>query len=186
VALFIGEVARLVGHDGVRRVMGAREACSPPRGDLIRHATPLPNPPQFSCAYCFLTRFSGAILEAFWCSKSVIQHIFGKLTTSTFQRYKVCMNRSSDERDMVPGSWGAGAVFSCFSSEDSSQMGEATGELRVARCSRSCYLSNAPGFADQLIVSRKDSTREGGCPGGKTRQIFNAFFLLFVRVRSHV
>ena len=34
---------------------------------------------------------------------------------------------------MAPGSWGAGAVFSCFSGEDSGQMGEATGEPRVTR-----------------------------------------------------
>ena len=44
---------------------------------------------------------------------------------STFQRYKVCMNRSSDERVMAPGSRGAGAVFVCFSGEDSGQTGDA-------------------------------------------------------------
>uniref|UniRef100_A0A2N9I397 Uncharacterized protein n=1 Tax=Fagus sylvatica TaxID=28930 RepID=A0A2N9I397_FAGSY len=31
------------------------------------------------------------------------------------------------------------------------------------------YLSNTPGLADQLVASRKDSAREGGCPGGKMR-----------------
>jgi hypothetical protein len=46
---------------------------------------------------------------------------------STFQRYKVCVNRSLDERVMTPGSRGVGAVFVCFSGEDSSQTGEATG-----------------------------------------------------------
>ena len=70
---------------------------------------------------------------------------------------------------MVPGSWDAGAIFSCFFGEDSGQTGEATGEPRVARCRRSCHLSNAPKLADQLAVSRKDSAREGGCSGGKTR-----------------
>uniref|UniRef100_A0A2N9EMS1 Integrase catalytic domain-containing protein n=1 Tax=Fagus sylvatica TaxID=28930 RepID=A0A2N9EMS1_FAGSY len=60
---------------------------------------------------------------------------------------------------------------------DSGQTGEATGEPRVARCSWSCHLSNAPGLADQLVVSRKEFAREGGCPGGKTRQIFSAFSL---------
>ena len=166
--------------------MGAREACSPPHGNLIRHATPLPNPPRFLCAYCFLTQFSGAILEAFWYSKWVIQHIFGKHAMSTFQRYKVCMNRSSDERVMAPGSRGVGAIFSRFSREDSGQTREAFGEPRVACCSWSCHLSNAPGLTDQLIASQKDSAREGGCPRGKTRQIFSTFFLLFVCVRSHV
>uniref|UniRef100_A0A2N9FYF8 Uncharacterized protein n=1 Tax=Fagus sylvatica TaxID=28930 RepID=A0A2N9FYF8_FAGSY len=36
------------------------------------------------------------------------------------------------------------------------------GEPRVPRRSRSHYLSNAPGLADQLVASRKDSAREGG------------------------
>ena len=87
---------------------------------------------------------------------------------------------------MAPGSQGVGAVFSCFSGEDSGQTGEAASELRVARCSWSCHLSNAPRLANQLATSWKDSAREGGRPGGKTRQIFSAFFLLFVCVRAHV
>uniref|UniRef100_A0A2N9HZ94 Zinc knuckle CX2CX4HX4C domain-containing protein n=1 Tax=Fagus sylvatica TaxID=28930 RepID=A0A2N9HZ94_FAGSY len=44
------------------------------------------------------------------------------------------------------------------------QTGDATGEPRVPRRSRSHYLSNAPGLADQLVASRKDSAREGGSP----------------------
>uniref|UniRef100_A0A2N9EJJ0 Aminotransferase-like plant mobile domain-containing protein n=1 Tax=Fagus sylvatica TaxID=28930 RepID=A0A2N9EJJ0_FAGSY len=134
-----------------------------PRGILILHASPPLNLPRFSCAYPFLTRFSRAVLEAFWCSKWVMQHIFGKLSMSTFQRYKFCMNRSLDERVMAPGSRGAGAVFVCFSGEDSGRMGDATGEPRVARRSQSRYLSNAPRLAGQLTASRKDSAREGGC-----------------------
>jgi hypothetical protein len=43
-----------------------------------------------------------------------MQHIFGKLSTSSFQRYKVFMNRSSDERVMAPGSRGAGAFLCVF------------------------------------------------------------------------
>jgi hypothetical protein len=61
---------------------------------------------------------------------------------------------------MTPGSRGAGAIFSCFSDKDSGQTGEATGEPRVARRSWSRHLSNAPGLADQLVVSREDSVRE--------------------------
>jgi hypothetical protein len=38
------------------------------------------------------------------------------------------------------------------------------------------YLSNAPGLVDQLVASRKDSAREGGCPGGKMRFPPSAFF----------
>ena len=65
----------------------------------------------------------------------------------------------------------------CFSGEDSGQTGDATGEPRVARRSRSRYLSNAPELAGQLAASRKDSAREGGCPGRKTRFVPSAFFL---------
>uniref|UniRef100_A0A2N9HB89 Aminotransferase-like plant mobile domain-containing protein n=1 Tax=Fagus sylvatica TaxID=28930 RepID=A0A2N9HB89_FAGSY len=91
-----------------------------------------------------------------------MRHIVGKLSTSSFQRYKVCANRSSDEGVMAPGSRGVGAVFVHFSDVDSGQTGNAIGEPRVPRRSRSHYLSNAPGLADQLVASRKDSAREGG------------------------
>jgi hypothetical protein len=104
---------------------------------------------------------------------------------SSFQRYKVCTNRSLDERVMAPGSRGVGAIFSHFSGEDSGQTGKAIGKPRVARCSWSFHLSNAPGLVDQLVVSQEDSAREGGCPGGKTRRIFSAFFFLFICVRVH-
>uniref|UniRef100_A0A2N9IB26 Uncharacterized protein n=1 Tax=Fagus sylvatica TaxID=28930 RepID=A0A2N9IB26_FAGSY len=63
---------------------------------------------------------------------------------------------------MAPGSRGVGAVFVHFSDADSGQTGDAIGEPRVLRRSRSRYLSNAPGPADQLVASRKDSAREGG------------------------
>jgi hypothetical protein len=78
---------------------------------------------------------------------------------------------------MAPGSRGVGAVFVHFSGEDSGQTGDAIGEPRVPRRSRSHYLSNAPGLADQLVASRKDSAREGGCLGGKMRFTPSAFFL---------
>jgi hypothetical protein len=108
-----------------------------------------------------------------------MHYIIGNLSTSTFQRYKVHANQSLNERVMAPGSRGAGAVFLHFFGEDSGQTGEATDEPRVARRSRSCHLSNASGLADQLAASRKDSEREGSCPGGKTRLIFSAFFFAF-------
>ena len=78
---------------------------------------------------------------------------------------------------MAPGSRGVGAVFVHFSDEDSGQTGNAIGEPRVPRRSWSRYLSNAPGLADQLVASRKDSAREGGCPGGKMRFTPSTFFL---------
>jgi hypothetical protein len=68
---------------------------------------------------------------------------------------------------MTPRSRGAGAVFACFSDEDSGQTREATGEPRVALRSWSHHLSDALGLADQLVVSQEDSAREGGCPGEK-------------------
>ena len=45
------------------------------------------------------------------------------------------MNRSSDGKVMVPGSWGVRVVFLHFSGEDSDQTGEATDAPRVASCS---------------------------------------------------
>uniref|UniRef100_A0A2N9HUF2 Aminotransferase-like plant mobile domain-containing protein n=1 Tax=Fagus sylvatica TaxID=28930 RepID=A0A2N9HUF2_FAGSY len=138
-----------------------RSACSPPRGDLIRHAAPPPNPPRFLCTYYFSTRFSGKLFEAFWCSKWVMRHIFGKIVTSTFQRYKVRANQSSDGRVMAPRSWGVRAVFSHFSGKDSGQMGDATGEPRVASRSWSWGLSNTLGLVDQITVSRREFAREG-------------------------
>uniref|UniRef100_A0A2N9H701 Aminotransferase-like plant mobile domain-containing protein n=1 Tax=Fagus sylvatica TaxID=28930 RepID=A0A2N9H701_FAGSY len=99
-----------------------------------------------------------------------MQHIAGKLSTSSFQRYEVYMNRSSDERVMAPGSRGIGAVFVHLSGEDSDQMGDAFGKPRVPRRSWSRYLSNAPGLVDQLVASRKDSAREGGSPDVRIRR----------------
>ncbi len=87
---------------------------------------------------------------------------------------------------MTPGSRGVGAVFACFSGEDSGQMGEAIGKPRVARRSWSRHLSNTPGLAGQLAASRKDSACEGGCPGEKRAKSSAHFSLLFVCVRVHI
>uniref|UniRef100_A0A2N9FBT0 Uncharacterized protein n=1 Tax=Fagus sylvatica TaxID=28930 RepID=A0A2N9FBT0_FAGSY len=57
----------------------------------------------------------------------------------------------------------------------------------LPRRSRSHHLSNAPGLAGQLVASRKDSAREGGCPGEKciesSQRIFPCKFVP-VRARS--
>uniref|UniRef100_A0A2N9F3W5 Uncharacterized protein n=1 Tax=Fagus sylvatica TaxID=28930 RepID=A0A2N9F3W5_FAGSY len=180
--LFIEGRARL-GRADARR---ACASCACHVAFLSIHASSSSNLPRFPCAYPFLTRFSRAVLEVFRNSKWVMQHIFGKLSTSSFQRYKVCANRSSDERVMAPGSRGVGAVFVHFSDEDSGQTGDAIGEPRVPRRSWSRYLSNAPGLADQLVASRKDSAREGGCPGGKnafySQRVFSQILSQFARV----
>jgi hypothetical protein len=78
---------------------------------------------------------------------------------------------------MAPGSRGVGAVFVHSSDADSGQTGNAIGEPRVPRRSRSHHISNAPGLADQLVASRKDSARKRGCPGEKMRFTPSAFFL---------
>ena len=77
------------------------------------------------------------------------------------------------------GFWKSGCLsfFLRFSSEDSGQTGKATGEPRVASHSWSCSLSEGSKLVDQLTASRKESAREGSCPGGKTHQIFSAFSL---------
>jgi hypothetical protein len=87
---------------------------------------------------------------------------------------------------MTLRSQGAGAIFACFSGEDSGQTGEATWEPRVARRSWSRHLSNAPGLADQLVVSREDSAREGGCPGEKCVKSSVHFSSLFVCVCTRI
>jgi hypothetical protein len=87
---------------------------------------------------------------------------------------------------MAPGSRGAEAVFVCFSGEDSGQTGDATGELRVARRSRSRHLSKAPRLVGQLAASQKDSVHEGGCPEEKCIESSAHFSLLFVCVRAHI
>jgi hypothetical protein len=87
---------------------------------------------------------------------------------------------------MALGSRGTGAVFVCFSGEDSGQKGDAFGEPRVPCLSRSRYLSNAPKLADQLVANWKDSAREDGCPRGKTHLLPARFFLNLVPVRARI
>ncbi len=87
---------------------------------------------------------------------------------------------------MTPGSRGAEAILACFSGEDSSQTGEATGEPRVARHSWSRHLSNAPGLSSQLVVSREDFASEGGYPGEKCVKSSAHFSLLFVCVCARI
>jgi hypothetical protein len=87
---------------------------------------------------------------------------------------------------MAPGSRGVGAVFVHFSDADSGQTGDAIGEPRVPRRSRSHYLSNAPELADQLVASRKDSAREGAVREKKCVLLPARFFSNLVPVRAHI
>uniref|UniRef100_A0A2N9FIJ2 Aminotransferase-like plant mobile domain-containing protein n=1 Tax=Fagus sylvatica TaxID=28930 RepID=A0A2N9FIJ2_FAGSY len=159
---FIENRARLAQHHHARRMTVLRELWYCHVAVLSFHASSPSNPPRFPCAYPFLSDFRGQFWRSSGTQNWVMRHIVGKLSTSSFQRYKVCTNRSSDEGVMAPGSRGIGAVFVHSSGEDSDQTGDAFGEPRVPRRSRSHYLSNAPGLADQLVASRKDSAREGG------------------------
>ena len=81
-----------------------------PRGDLIPPRQHLSESSSVFVHVSFFDRFSRAVLGVFRNSKWVMQHIVGNLSTSSFQQYKVCANRSSDERVMAPGSRGVGAV----------------------------------------------------------------------------
>uniref|UniRef100_A0A2N9I1T8 Uncharacterized protein n=1 Tax=Fagus sylvatica TaxID=28930 RepID=A0A2N9I1T8_FAGSY len=159
---FIENRARLAQHHHARRMTVLRELWYCHVAVLSFHASQPLESSSISVRVPFFIRFSGAVLEVFRNSNWVMRHIVGKLSTSSFQRCKVCANRSSDEGVMAPGSRGIGAVFVHSSGEDSGQTGDAIGEPRVPRRSRSHYLSNAPGLADQLVASRKDSAREGG------------------------
>uniref|UniRef100_A0A2N9I862 Uncharacterized protein n=1 Tax=Fagus sylvatica TaxID=28930 RepID=A0A2N9I862_FAGSY len=87
---------------------------------------------------------------------------------------------------MAPGSRGVELFFYIFPAKIPAKWGMPPGEPRVASHSWSCGLSNAPGLMDQITASQREFAREGSCPGGKMRQISNAFSLLFICVRAHV
>uniref|UniRef100_A0A2N9EI34 Uncharacterized protein n=1 Tax=Fagus sylvatica TaxID=28930 RepID=A0A2N9EI34_FAGSY len=118
---------------------------------LSFHASSSSNPPRFPCASPFLSDFRGQ----FWRSSGIQNGSCGISSESSRRPLsndiKFASNRSSDEGVMAPGSRGVGAVFVHFSGVDSGQTGNAIGEPRVPRRSRSHYLSNAPGLADQLL-----------------------------------
>uniref|UniRef100_A0A2N9G1R5 Uncharacterized protein n=1 Tax=Fagus sylvatica TaxID=28930 RepID=A0A2N9G1R5_FAGSY len=105
---------------------------------LIRHAAPPPANPE-ALAVLFLMPSSNAPRAhgSTFLSRGD-SALEGGVLEARFRR-------SLDEQVMAPGSRGARAIFSCFSGEDSSQTGEATGELRVARRSWICHLSMHPG-----------------------------------------
>uniref|UniRef100_A0A2N9GC84 Uncharacterized protein n=1 Tax=Fagus sylvatica TaxID=28930 RepID=A0A2N9GC84_FAGSY len=87
--------------------------------------------------------------------------------------YKFAWNRSSDEKVMAPGSRGRlSCFFVHFSGEDSGQTGDATGEPRVPRRSRS-HLPTHPG-SDQLVA--------GKCA---RRRLLRSFFSNLVSSRAY-
>ena len=182
-AAFIGGAACLAWHHTARRMMMPRESYSSPRGSLILHASPLPNSSRFSRAYPFLTRFSRAVLEVFRYSKWVMQHIVGKLSTSIFQRYKVCTNLSSDGRVITPGSRGARAIFTRFSSEDSVKRGMLPANRELHVIAGVIIFLTHPG--PRVNLQRVGKTW-GGCPGEKCVKSSAHFSLLFVCVCARI
>uniref|UniRef100_A0A2N9IGB8 Uncharacterized protein n=1 Tax=Fagus sylvatica TaxID=28930 RepID=A0A2N9IGB8_FAGSY len=126
------------------------------------HASCPSNPPRFSCAYPFLSDFRGQ----FWRSSGTQNGSCGISSESSrrplsndikFARIGV------RTRELWLPEVGVSELFSCtLPVKIPDQTGDAIGEPRVPRRSRSHYLSNAPGLADQLVASRKDSAREGG------------------------
>uniref|UniRef100_A0A2N9EEQ2 Uncharacterized protein n=1 Tax=Fagus sylvatica TaxID=28930 RepID=A0A2N9EEQ2_FAGSY len=174
-----GLIYRGARHDCAWRVMVARLACTPPKTAV--------------CTSSILARvsFFDPIFEGqFWRSSGTQN---GSCSISPESSRRPLSNDINFARIgvrtrgvMAPGSRGVGAVFVHFSGEDSDQTGDAIGEPRVPRRSWSHYLSNAPGLADQLVASRKDSAREGGCPGGKnafcSQRVFSQILSQFARI----
>uniref|UniRef100_A0A2N9G9U7 Uncharacterized protein n=1 Tax=Fagus sylvatica TaxID=28930 RepID=A0A2N9G9U7_FAGSY len=129
---------------------------------LSFHASSPSNPPRFPCAYPFLSDFRGQ----FWRSSGTQNGSCGISSESSrrplsndikFARIGV------RTRELWLPEVGVSELFSCtLPVKIPDQTGDAIGEPRVPRRSRSHYLSNAPGLADQLVASRKDSAREGG------------------------
>uniref|UniRef100_A0A2N9HWD4 Uncharacterized protein n=1 Tax=Fagus sylvatica TaxID=28930 RepID=A0A2N9HWD4_FAGSY len=120
------------------------------------------NPPRFPCAYPFLSDFRGQ----FWRSSGTQNGSCGISSESSrrplsndikFARIGV------RTRELWLPEVGVSELFLCtLPMKIPVKRGMLFGEPRVPRRSRSHYLSNAPGLADQLVASRKDSAREGG------------------------
>uniref|UniRef100_A0A2N9FZR0 Uncharacterized protein n=1 Tax=Fagus sylvatica TaxID=28930 RepID=A0A2N9FZR0_FAGSY len=84
--------------------MMARSSVHLPRGSLILPRQPPTESSSVSRAYPFFTRFSRAVLEVFWNSKWVMQHIVGKLSTSSFQRFRSnggCLSANREFHDVA-------------------------------------------------------------------------------------
>uniref|UniRef100_A0A2N9GSC6 Uncharacterized protein n=1 Tax=Fagus sylvatica TaxID=28930 RepID=A0A2N9GSC6_FAGSY len=129
---------------------------------LSFHASSPSNPPRFPCAYPFLSDFRGQ----FWRSSGTQNGSCGISSESSrrplsndikFARIGV------RTRELWLPEVGVSELFLCtLPAKIPVKRGMLIGEPRVPRRSRSHYLSNAPGLADQLVASRKDSAREGG------------------------
>uniref|UniRef100_A0A2N9HF57 Aminotransferase-like plant mobile domain-containing protein n=1 Tax=Fagus sylvatica TaxID=28930 RepID=A0A2N9HF57_FAGSY len=159
---FIENRARLAQHHHARRMTVLRELWYCHVAVLSFHASSPSNPPRFPCAYPFLSDFRGQ----FWRSSGTQNGSCGISSESSrrplsndikFARIGV------RTRELWLPEVGVSELFSCtLPMKIPVKRGMLFGEPRVPRRSRSHYLSNAPGLADQLVASRKDSAREGG------------------------
>uniref|UniRef100_A0A2N9HYC8 Uncharacterized protein n=1 Tax=Fagus sylvatica TaxID=28930 RepID=A0A2N9HYC8_FAGSY len=159
---FIENRARLAQHHHARRMTVLRELWYCHVAVLSFHASSPSNPPRFPCAYPFLSDFRGQ----FWRSSGTQTGSCGISSESSrrplsndikFARIGV------RTRELWLPEVGVSELFSCtLPMKIPVKRGMLIGEPRVPRRSRSHYLSNAPGLADQLVASRKDSAREGG------------------------
>uniref|UniRef100_A0A2N9IYX0 Uncharacterized protein n=1 Tax=Fagus sylvatica TaxID=28930 RepID=A0A2N9IYX0_FAGSY len=159
---FIENRARLAQHHHARRMTVLRELWYCHVAVLSFHASSPSNPPRFPCAYPFLSDFRGQ----FWRSSGTQTGSCGISSESSrrplsndikFARIGV------RTRELWLPEVGVSELFSCtLPAKIPIKRGMLFGEPRVPRRSRSHYLSNAPGLADQLVASRKDSAREGG------------------------
>uniref|UniRef100_A0A2N9G3S0 Aminotransferase-like plant mobile domain-containing protein n=1 Tax=Fagus sylvatica TaxID=28930 RepID=A0A2N9G3S0_FAGSY len=94
-----------------------------------------------------------------------MQHISGKISRRPLSNGIKFVRIGVRTRELWLPEVGVSELFLCtFPVKIPDQTGDAIGEPRVPRRSWSRYLSNAPGLADQLVASRKDSAREGGSP----------------------
>uniref|UniRef100_A0A2N9I9M1 Uncharacterized protein n=1 Tax=Fagus sylvatica TaxID=28930 RepID=A0A2N9I9M1_FAGSY len=106
-------------------------------------------------------------------------HIVGKLLMSTFQRYKVCMNRSSDEKVMAPGSRGAGAVFVHFSAKIPAKRGKPRANQELHVIAGVAIFPTHPGSRINLQRAGKTLRAKAVVREEKRVLIFSAFFLTF-------
>uniref|UniRef100_A0A2N9GKH0 Uncharacterized protein n=1 Tax=Fagus sylvatica TaxID=28930 RepID=A0A2N9GKH0_FAGSY len=131
---FIGGRARRARHHGARRVMMARLACTCHVAILSFHASP---PPESSSIFVRVPFFD-PIFEGSFGGLPVFKmghaaYLRKALDVLLSNGIKFARIGVRTRRVMAPGSRGTGAVFVCFSGEDSGQTGDAFGEPRVPR-----------------------------------------------------